>query len=267
MYVLSGIVLLNIIAIVLLNNRLADEETPQVPAQENIIAPPAPVIVTPRVLVRTLILEDKALCPDCFDIGEYLVALNDTISMEVEVVPESQLSLFHSNKLPAIAFNASLASYPTLVQGWEEVGYILNISTGKYAGEWYVLPTQNAPYYSLADERVHGRVTVTYLTMEKCSECFDAYTLRSSLNASRIKPYEERTIDISSAQGKALVAKYNITAVPTLLMDKEAAEYRNLQPGWNIVGTVEQDGTYVLRELQRLQVTYYDLEHAKLMKP
>jgi hypothetical protein len=263
MYVLSGIILLNIIAIVLLNNRLV-VETP--PVQE--MQPPPliqPIIITQRETVRTLLIEPA--CADCFDIREYLVALNDTISMQVEVVPQTDLLLFASNRLPALAFNASLASYPSMIEGWEEIGYITNISEGNYAGAWYILPTQNAPYYSPLDDRVHGRVSVTYITMKTCSECYDVYTLRASLNASRITPYAEQTLDARSAQGKALIEKYNITAVPTLLMDGEAAEYRNLQPGWNIVGTVEEDGTHVLRDLQRLQVVYYDLEHAKLMKP
>lgn len=263
MYVLSGIILLNIIAILLLNNRLAEQEQAKTIPPPPQAAPP-PVIVTPRAAVRTLIIEDKTRCPDCFDVREYITTLNDTVDMRVETVPTGQLTLFKSDKLPAIAFNASIEAYPTLVQGWDTVGYTVALSE-PYAGTWYVLPTQNAPFY--ADGRVHGRVSVTYITMRSCTECYDVAILNASLATSRITPYRETTVDAESTEGKALLAKYNITAVPTLIMDGEAAAYPNLQPGWNIVGTIEEDGTYVLHDLQRLQVTYYDLALKKLMKP
>jgi hypothetical protein len=270
MYILSGIVILNILAIVLLNNRLAEEHTPPPAAapEEAVQAasPPAPVFAAPRTLVRTVVLNPDS-CPDCFDIGQYISVLNGTMDMVVENAPANNVFLFRSEKLPALAFNTSIEAYPTLVEGWSEVGYKMHIPTGAYAGDWYVLPTQNAPYYATADARVHGRVTVTYITMQDCKECFDVFDLRTSLNASRITPYAERTIDAGSSKGKELIAKYNITAVPTILLDKEADAYPNLQPGWNIIGSVEEDGTYVLRDVQRLQVIYYDLQLKKLMKP
>jgi hypothetical protein len=80
-------------------------------------------------------------------------------------------------------------------------------------------------------------------------------------------PYRELFVDADSPQGAALVAQYNITALPTILLDDEAGAYPNLELGWSIMGTVEEDGTYVLRELERMGVVYYDVARKKLMKP
>lgn len=303
MFTLSVIVAVNIIAIILLNNHLADQTqaAPASPAgiagtaegegllpqqggmpgsgqpQQNGQQPGLPsgsstgreqrAVIRTQPKVRTLILEDKERCPDCYDINQYIAALNDTIYMDIERVPPDKESLFASTAYPALAFNKTLELYPSLIEGWDQAGYTITFHSGEYAGTWYVLPTQNAPYYSTKDARVHGRVTATYLTMSSCSECYDVYIHRTFLNSSRIVPYREVTVDAESAEGRRLIAKYNITAVPTVLLDREAGEYSNLRPGWSIVGSVEPDGTHVFRDLKRLQVVYYDIGRKKLMKP
>lgn len=244
---LSVIVLINIIAIILLQNDITVDE----PVLYSAYSQPE---------VRTLILSDKK-CIDCYDIRRYVAALNSTVNMQVEDAPAD---LFDTPRLPAIAFNATLEKYPSILRGWDQVGFTTEIQEGKYKGTWYVLPTLNAPYVS--EDKVHGRVTVIYITLDSCKECYDVFVNREYMNSSRIEPYKEIIVDAESTEGKVIIERYNITAVPTIIMDKEASEYPNLQPGWNVVGTIEQDGSYVLRELHRLDVTYYDLAHKKLMK-
>jgi hypothetical protein len=263
MITLGAIVILNLIAIVLLNNQLAEEELAQVPQVEQ---PRQIVQLPPPLPVRTLLLQNRNTCPDCYSIEHYVGELNDSIPLQAEFVPEEQQSLFASPRLPAIAFNATFAQYD-LLEGWYSVGYNITIPDGPYAGLWYVLPTLNAPYVETNTSRVRGRVVVTFITYEACSECYDVMTVRKYLNASRITPYREVSVDAASSLGKSLLRQYNISTVPTILMDAEAAQYPNLMPGWNIVGTIESDGTFVLRDLTRLNVTYYDLAHKKLMKP
>jgi hypothetical protein len=260
LYALSAVILINIVAIVMLQARVAE-----IPEHAPVVATiTAPVLPVTAPLVRTLIL--PAPCDDCFDISEYAIALNDTINMAVETVPQDRIPAFGSALLPAIAFNQTLEEYPALVRGWEGAGSIINLS-GEYAGTWYLLPTQNAPYYDAANRTVRGRVGVTYITMRSCQECYDVAESSEWLADVRITPYSERTVDAESPAGRELVTKYGITAVPTLILDSGAAEHSTLQPGWSIVGTVEDDGFYVLRDLQRMGVVYYDLQSKKLMKP
>jgi hypothetical protein len=267
MYALSAIVILNIVAIVLLNNRIAAQEAAQTSVQAPVQQAKEPTPAAALPVVRTVVLEDSARCSGCFDIGEYVTALNGSISMQIEHADPSETVLFASGRLPALAFNQSLALYPTLVQNWESTGNIVTIPNGKYAGTWYVLPTLNPPYLNLSSNKVQGKVTATYLTMVSCKTCFDVHTLKNDLENFRLTPFTERSIDAQSTEGKALITKYHIDAVPTLLLDKEADVYPGLQPGWSVVGTIESDGTYVLRDLKRLNVTFYDLGKQELVSP
>jgi hypothetical protein len=225
---------------------------------------PAPALVG--------VIKIPASCPDCYDIEAYLDELSTTIPidpMEIGDLRENErerlLDAFSPSRLPAIAFNGSLADYPALLEGWEQVGTIITIVDEPFSGTWYVLPTLNAPY---EDDQgvVHGRVTVTYLTKNACAECYNVTTLRQDLAAAGISPYRERFVDIDDTEGRVLAGRYNITRVPALLLDKEADEYP-LRPGWNLVGTVEEDGTYVLRDLRRLEVTYYDTISQSVVRP
>lgn len=59
-----------------------------------------------------------------------------------------------------------------------------------------------------------------------------------------------------SDSGKALVKKYNITAVPTAIFSPAAAGYPIFIQAWTTAGTVDADGSYILRSLSP---PYYDL--------
>ncbi|MEK7167842.1 MAG: hypothetical protein AAB791_02455, partial [Patescibacteria group bacterium] len=66
--------------------------------------------------------------------------------------------------------------------------------------------------------------------------------------------------------GKALVGKYAITAVPTMLLNGELEEYQNFQQVWPLVGKIwENDGTYIFTKLDEMG-SYYDLEKDKLVE-
>ena len=185
------------------------------------------------------------------------------INLTLERAPQD---LFPVPRLPAIAFSSTVDEYPgNLTAGWETVGKIERLTSGQYNGTWYVLPTLNAPY--VENGTVRGRVTATYITMDSCTDCYDVLLNREFMNASRIVPYKERFVDVSSPEGKELVATYKIRNVPTLIMSRDADAYPNVRPGWPVVGTIEQDGSYVLRNLQRLNVVYYDLNRSRVMRP
>ena len=51
--------------------------------------------------------------------------------------------------------------------------------------------------------------------------------------------------------------RYKITKLPTILLSPDVAQYTNLQKIWNGVGTIEQDGWYVFREMQQLGGAVY----------
>lgn len=301
MYVLATVVIINIIIIVLLNNRLADQQAADSPSDatasgvpQTTLGPgdtaapsearpatgtagdgasnggaPSRAVIRTQPPVRTIVIEAPASCDHCFDVDQYLVALDETINMVVEEDgPDADGFPFIPQRLPALAFNGTLAEYTALLDGWDIIGNITNITgTTRYDGTWYVLPVAHPPYYDTVSGTTRGLVTATYLAANTCDDCYDPYTLRSFINSSHIVVGKERTFDIASPEGRAVAARYNITRVPTMIMDEEAGLYPNLLPGWLVVGTVEDDGAYVLRNLERLNVVYYDIASKRVMNP
>ena len=282
-YVLCAILLLNVIAIVLFASRL-EEESRTAPASPIGLpsvadAPPVPApsaAADTRPLVRAVVLEDPARCPDCFDIRQYAVSLDGTIAISTEAgdlaawdarLAADDRDLANSKRLPAIAFNATIRDYPQLVNDWTAIGYTITFGSGPYEGDWYVLPTLNPPYLDRTTGEVTGRVEVTYLTKRDCDTCVRQGDFRQFLIASRITPFTERTVDADTPEGRRLVVQHNITAVPTILLSENALDYPGFRPGWDVVGSVEEDGTLVLRDLERLRVVYYDIPTARVMNP
>ncbi len=295
---LSAIVLLNIIAILLINNKLANDKLSELSAssgssQQNANAQqgtkgsiqdpsiaqgsqasdaatndiPARAVIRVQPLVKTYVM--KATCKNCddlYDITKYLSALNETINMDISYVTPQEIGITPA-RLPALLFNESIEQYPPIIAGWENNGIIAPSTKSTYPGKWYVLPVLHAPFYDTAADTVRGRVSVTYLMMGSCKQCFDVPGLRSELEKINIKPYHEEIVDVSSERGKTLIRKYNITAVPTILLDNQATFHIEIFPGWYVAGTVEDDGTLVLRKLDRMHITYYDLKHEQLMTP
>jgi len=264
---------LNILAITILSNRL---EAERIEAVAPLKEPPAPSLVAHRPVVRAVLLEDTARCPDCFDIQNYALALADAINLETEdgdwaqwnarVQADSRM-LTNAQRLPAIAFNETLMQYPSLITNWESLGYTITFGSGPYAGTWYVLPTLNPPYLDATTGEVGGRVHATYLTVASCKECVTSDTYREFLNQSRVLAYRESYVDVTSVAGKDLVKRYNITRAPTLILSKEALDYPGFAPGWTVVGSEEPDGTLVLRDLERLELIHVDLTTGRVMKP
>ena len=72
---------------------------------------------------------------------------------------------------------------------------------------------------------------------------------------------KENKVDISSAEGKALVEKYAIKKVPTVVISGDLREYEGFDTVWGQVGSIEEDGTYVFRQLEVLSqnIVYKDL--------
>lgn len=63
-------------------------------------------------------------------------------------------------------------------------------------------------------------VGVTILYSADCKICSESHSVLDVLN-DRAIPYSADRIEVSSAEGKKLVAKYNVTEVPTALVDYE----------------------------------------------
>ena len=150
--------------------------------------------------------------------------------------------------------------YPAITGVWPQLGTIENDG-------YYVLRLTSPPFINLTTGKLRGLVDITYLTDKSCTECYDVNLHRLILTNPQtfaMVPEKEETTDISDAKGKELIAKYNITKVPTVILSSEASVYPSAKE-LNEFFSIEKDGSYVFKSVQILG-THKDLVANQVVK-
>ena len=115
------------------------------------------------------------------------------------------------------------------------------------------------PYRDLEKGKIVGSVNLVLLTDNSCAGCYDVKINEQILARLGVFVKESVSYDISSKEGKALVSKYKIEKAPIILLSPEASVYPVFLQAWNSVGSVEDDGWYVMRRPEGLG-TYKELK-------
>ncbi|MBT7902665.1 hypothetical protein HN587_02305 [Candidatus Woesearchaeota archaeon] len=207
-------------------------------------------------------------CTDCYDWTPVITSLESNgvfVSNVVKVDHSSVegMELVNSYdilKVPTLIFSSDLGVYPDMVSMWDSIGTVE--SDGNY-----VLREVTPPYFDLTKNSVAGFVGVTFLNDSSCSTCYDVMVHETILGQMGLVFDDSSVVDISSAEGKELVAKYSIVSVPTVLLDSGASAYSGLSDVWSSVGTVESDGTYIFRKIEAMNGVYKDLSTGELVGP
>src|SRR3989338_279198 len=217
--------------------------------------------------VKLTLISDKD-CPLCTDLSTFSTQFKQ---LGIAITKEDKFDATDSEgnrlvqkysieKLPTLIFSSDAAAYDEFAQGFPQVGTIEKDGT-------FVMRTIPPPYMNVPQNKIYGLVDLTYLTDNSCAECYNV-TLHNQILANpqgfNLKLQSEKYVDISSAEGKELVKKYNITSVPTVLMSKDAGEYQLLVQTWPRVGSVESDGMFVFRDLSVMRGKYKDLVTNKI---
>jgi hypothetical protein len=207
---------------------------------------------------------------DCWDVNLFLDALK-----QKGVKIERQPIAYVSSWLPFASGNALVKKYqitkvPTVVvelvgKDAPDVNAFFNTSLGTVIDNKFVLGKILAPYYDLTDKKLKGLVKVTYLSDKTCAECYDVAKHEIALKNLGISVKGEK-IDVDSAKGKELIAKYNITKVPTVLISGEVSEYQVFAQAWADVGIVTDDGTYIFTNVNLMGDSYKDLKTGQVIK-
>ncbi len=144
-------------------------------------------------------------------------------------------------RLPALFFSSEIMEYP--------VGQQL-ASAGALAKNGMVMINANPPYINITTGKVDGIASLILLNDSGCKDCYDV-TIHVPIVTQTFQVYlaSTKAVDISSTEGKSLISKYGIDAVPTLLITGDAAAYDSLTSVWQSVGTIEKDGAYVFRAM------------------
>lgn len=173
------------------------------------------------------------------------------------------ISQYKIAKVPTFIFSPEFDLYDTVKTSWPNFGTVENDKT-------YIARNLPLPYRDLSKGQIVGLVDLVYLTDSSCTDCYKAQDVQKPIltKGYGVALRSERAVDISSAEGKSLLAQYGITKIPTILISPEADQYANLKNVWKNVGTVGTDGWYVFTGFNQLgNVTYKDLTNNQIIKP
>ncbi|MBI4143556.1 hypothetical protein HY487_01585 [Candidatus Woesearchaeota archaeon] len=163
---------------------------------------------------------------------------------------------------PTIILSEDAGFYPLIAQAWEQVG---NKENGSYVFRGGLAYPAH-PFINLTTGKLVGIVDIIYLTDKSCAECYDAGEHKNVLSQSfGIKFGKEETIDAGDAKGKELIAKYNITKIPTVILSDEAKVYPSSEPLRQFF-SVEKDGSYIFRVTEAIGA-YRDLQKNEVVQP
>ena len=232
----------------------------------NGITPPYKDAATKKVMgkVSSIIISDNN-CDVCTDLGLVLQNLKQSgifVDKEEEfdfsgAKAKALIGKLDIEKLPALLLSDDIEAYPDIAQSMDQAGLKKQ--------DYYIIESQ-APYVEAESGKIRGTVDLILLDDSSCSECYDVEIHKSILARLGLAIGEEKTIDASSEQGKQLISQYNLESVPTIILTGDLEVYENLNNVWLQVGTVDDDGAYVFREITAMgqSIVYKDVDTGEI---
>lgn len=215
--------------------------------------------------VVNVILINKPDCTACFNASQYLPqleALGVTFGKtKVLAATNAQkyLKKYNINRLPAIILSKELKTYPKLVQAWPRIGTVAQDGS-------FILQGAQPPFYDLKEERVRGIVSLTYLEDGSCTTCYNVTIHKQILQRFGLVIGKEEHVDIKTPAGRALLSAFNITKVPTIIINGEADLYPGFAQVWQSVGRVENQ-SYIFTNLDAIGGPYKNLQTGEVVNP
>lgn len=228
----------------------------QASSLSNLIEPAGPAIA--KITITKL---NFSRCSDCFDLSAMIDSIKGLNAEFVEKTVEfdsaegKQLAERYSiDRVPALILTGDTKEVPELVSAWEQVGSIENDNA-------LVLRNNPPVYWSLSSNKFIGRVKLTSLVDTRCEICNKQVSRENLENMGVvIASFEELQYD--SDAGKQLIEKYSVKKVPTVILSEDIKEYSGLIESLLLMGGIEEDGAYVLREPPPV---YFDLGEYRLV--
>lgn len=214
-------------------------------------------------VTATLVVD--ASCQKCYPMKTFVNNLKQTgvyFSSEREVQYDTQegkdlITKYGVQKIPAIIISKDVLEYEAVAQVWPSLN-----ATEKDGN--YALHAVSPPYRDLNTSKIRGLVDITMLSDKSCSNCYDVTVHKQILPQFGISINDESAFDAGDAEGKALLSKYNITKVPTVLISPDAELYPAFMQVWAQVGDRASDNWYVFRNVG-VMGTYKDLSSGKVV--
>lgn len=214
------------------------------------------------VTVDIIVITAKE-CAGCFDLA---AAADELKKSPILVIRQMSKILASSDEAKLLIKQYGITKIPTMIITGDEIDK-LPVKGFKKINTSLIMEDVPPPYIDLKEKQIKGLTKITYLTDKACTQCYDVKQHKEVIEyAFGIYIASEETKDMSSTEGKALIDKYKITKVPTILLSSEANEYQMVQTLWDKLGTKETDGTLVFRNFEMTKdLIYNDLETNKLV--
>lgn len=205
-------------------------------------------------------------CDKCIDLSSTI----DGLKKNVKIVDEKIVDI-GSSEGKELVRKYNIEQAPTLVLSKDLSVYIVsetwdNVGTIEKDGS-YIVRGISPPYVNTSTNEIVGLVALIMLTDKSCAECYDVTIHKQIIPRFGVVSLgSEKTVDAGDSEGKALIEKYDIKLVPTIILSKDADVYPALKQIWQQVGSVEKDGSYIFRKLSDLQTTYKNLTTGEVVK-
>jgi len=199
-------------------------------------------------------------CQDCFNIDEAVLGLQ---KLNVNIEEEKSLT-FDSPETKALISKLSIKKVPTyLLTGEvnkETIGDFVK-TQGEVKDRTFIFNKLLPIYLDPISGEELGRVTATLITDSSCSQCQDLKPVLENFKKAGLKIKDFREFAWNSLDGKRLIAQYKITKIPAFIFSPEFDLYDAIKAAWSNFGTVEEDKTYVARNIP---LPYRDLTKGKI---
>lgn len=208
-------------------------------------------------------LIDKT-CENCFDASYLFNVLKEQDVIfkrirQVDINSEEGKSLkdqYQVNKIPIVFITGEIkknTDFLNIFQGYGQVKDDVLISD--------VYP----PYKDLKTNEIVGLVDLTIIYDQTCAECHNTKKHLDFLKAEGIEPVSEKKLDVATEEAQQLIAKYNVTKVPAIILSPAAKNYKIFTEHWQEVGIIADDGYYIYTAPEKIG-TYKDLSKNEIIK-
>ena len=157
---------------------------------------------------------------------------------------------YNIKRLPAVVLDPDAGLYELLKEEWGSFGTIEEDG-------YFIARNITIPFYDVDDGKIKGIVDITYIYDPLCEDCYNYSLHRETLKRFGVIIGKETVLPRYAPEAAILMNKYNIIAVPTFIASPDLKYYPALMKIWNQVGTIEEDGYFVFRNMEKMPERIY----------
>jgi len=199
-------------------------------------------------------------CADCFDVDS---AISSFKKLNIKVEDEKTITL-DSPEAQASIKQFSIKKVPTYLVTGEVIKNNLETfvkNNGDIKDDAFIFTKLSPVFIDPETKQEKGWVTATVITDSTCSQCVNPKTTVEDFKKAGVKVKYLKEFTWNSLSGQSVINQYKIIKIPTFVFSPEFDLYDTLKSSWSNFGTVEQNKTYVARNLP---LPYRDLTKGQI---